>query len=104
MLISMKQIYTVAYSPMDYGNQRDAMDELLGFASVPNDASGTQGLAPDEGVCGCTCSGSDMRQGSSPFPLQGGAAPSLPHMGGTSPSPKAPLVSTPVMMMALSIM
>ena len=66
----------ITYSPMDNDNQRDETEELLSIASaLTNDASGTQGMAPQFGVCTCT------RSGLAPRIL------SLPIMGGLSPLP-----------------
>ena len=77
----------IAYSPMDDNdhNTNHETEELLGVATAPaNDATGTQGMATQEGVCGATqervcgatqegvCgstrTGPDPSQGSSPFP------------------------------------
>ena len=59
---------------MDDDNQRDETEELLGVASaLNNDASGTQGMASQFGVCGCTRLGLESR------------VLSLPPMGGAQP-------------------
>ena len=61
----------ITYSPMDDDNhnENDETEELLGIAPAPaKNATGTKGMATQEGVCGSTRTGPDPSQGSSPFP------------------------------------
>ena len=54
----------------DNRNHNDETKELLGVApALTKDATGTEGMATQEGVCGFTRTGPDPNQGSSPFPL-----------------------------------
>ena len=86
----------IAYFPMDNAYQRDETEELLDAASaLTNDASGTQGIAPQYGVCGCMHLGLKPRVFSL-SPKGGGGRSPLRFVHAGAQAPPGPLVPTPV--------